>query len=148
VNPNPFEVLRLEPSTSEEEIVRQAGRLRQRAPDETTRDALRRAVQALTASAEDRRLLSLLTHPAPCHHDPILERFKNSFRRPPVVDSAPTCPALDKTEFASLLSAIAAEELQLPALPFESIEADESPEEIERQTAEAAWQNLMFDPGA
>ena len=46
---NPFEILRLDPSASEEEIVRQAGRLRQRATDGPALNAIRQAVQALTA---------------------------------------------------------------------------------------------------
>ena len=44
---NPFEVLHLDPSSSEEEIVKQAARLRQRAADEAELTAVRQAVQAL-----------------------------------------------------------------------------------------------------
>lgn len=84
---NPFEVLRLDPSASDEEVVRQGGRLRQRAADEETLAAIRQAVQALTANAEDRQLHSLLTHPRPCYRWPALERFAAAFRRPPVSDA-------------------------------------------------------------
>ena len=146
---NPFEILHLDPSATEEEIVRQAGRLRQRATEEASRNAIRQAVQALTTCAEDRLLLSLLTHPAPRHHWPALERFAAVFRRPPVAAvSAEPCPPLDFEEFASLLRELIAEELELPPLAFESMPARDQPEEIERQTAEVLWQSLLFDPGA
>lgn len=146
---NPFEILRLDPSATEEEIVRQAGRLRQRATDEATRNAIRQAVQALTARAEDRQLLALLTHPRPSHHCPALERFAAAFRRPPAsAGSAPACPPLDMEEFADLISKLVAEELELPPLTFEPIASTETPQEVERQTVEARWQSLLFDPGA
>ena len=54
---NPFEALRLDPSASEEEAVKQAARLRQRAADEAELTAVRQAVQALTGRPEDRLLL-------------------------------------------------------------------------------------------
>ncbi|HWG46915.1 MAG TPA: hypothetical protein VN688_29400 [Gemmataceae bacterium] len=146
---NPFEILRLDPSATEEEIVRQAGRLRQRVTDEANLNAIRQAVQMLTACSEDRLLHSLLTHPAPCHHWPALDRFVAAFRRPPVATNAPPpCPSLDMVEFSDLIKNLVAEELELPMLPFEPIAADETPEEISRQTAEILWQSLLFDPGA
>ena len=149
MNDNPFEVLRLDPSATEEEIVRQAGRLRQRADDEATQNALRQAVQALTARAEDRRLFALLTHPAPRSSEPALERFVAAFRRPLTPSrAAEPCPALDVEEFTTLLYAFAVAELELLALPFEPLASDETPAEIERQTMEALWQNLPFNPGA
>ncbi len=148
MNRNPFEELRLDPSASEEEIVRQAGRLRQRAPDEAALDALRRAAQALTTRAEDRQLFALLAHDAPCYEHPTLERFASSFRRPVAPDPSTPRPALDIGEFEEALCVLAAKELQPPPLPFEAIDVNDSPEEIERQTAEAAWRNLLFDPGA
>ena len=47
--PNPYEVLRLDPSATEEEIVRQAGKLRQRStPEELA--AIRQATQAALTS--------------------------------------------------------------------------------------------------
>jgi hypothetical protein len=146
---NPFEILQLDPSATEEEIVRQAGRLRQRATDDATSNAIRQAVQALTARAEDRLLFALLTHPAPRHQWPTLDRFAAAFRRPPTVTgSAEPCPPLDLEEFTGLLRELAAEELDLPPLSFEPLPTEESPAEIERQTAEALWQSLVFDPGA
>jgi hypothetical protein len=149
MNANPFEILRLDPSATDEEIVRQAGRLRQRATDEATRNAIRQAVQALTARPEDRLLFALLTHPAPRHHSPALDRFVAAFRRPPAVTgSGEPCPPVDIEEFTGLLRELAAEELEMAPLSFEPIPAEETPAEIERQTAEALWQSLVFDPGA
>ncbi len=94
---NPFEVLRLDPTAPAEEVVRQAGRLRQRATDETTVAAIRQAVQALTGRPEERLLHELLTHLAPCHAWPALERFTAAFRRPPLPsgETPATCPPLD-----------------------------------------------------
>jgi hypothetical protein len=143
---NPFEVLRLGPSATEEEITLQAGRLRRRAIDEATLNAIRQAVQALTAGAEDRLRFALLTHAAPCHHWPALDRFKATFRRAPVAATAPaSCPLLDMEEFADLLKRMAAEELELTPPSFEPIAEDETAEEVSRQTAEALWQSLLFD---
>ena len=81
--PNPFEVLRLDPATPTEEIVRAAARLRQRATDEAAVAAIRRAVQALTGNAEERRLHELMTHPAPRYHWPAVEQFAAAFWRSP-----------------------------------------------------------------
>src|SRR5262245_48959872 len=98
--PNPFEVLRLDPTASEEEIVRQAGRLRQRVTDEATLTAIRQAVQALTGRAEDRQLHALLTHPRPQWIAAELDRFAAAFRRPPAADgTAAPVPELDIEEF-------------------------------------------------
>jgi hypothetical protein len=96
VNANPFEVLRLDPATPADEVVRQAGRLRQRAADEATVAAIRQAVQALTGRPEERLLHELLTHPAPCHAWPALERFTAAFRRPPLpaAEAQAACPPL------------------------------------------------------
>jgi len=78
---NPFEALRMDPSASEEEIVKQAARLRQRAADEAELTAVRQAVQALTGRAEDRLLHALLTHPRPGHAAATLDKFRK--RLPP-----------------------------------------------------------------
>ena len=43
---------------------------------------------------------------------------------------------------------LAAEELALSPLEFEGVSAAEEPEEIRKQTAEALWQSLLFDPRA
>ena len=74
MNVNPFEVLRLDPSATEEEIVRRAGQLRQRAGAEELL-ALRQAVQALTGRPEERELHALLSPPRPCYSWPALERL-------------------------------------------------------------------------
>jgi hypothetical protein len=147
--PNPFEVLRLDPATPEEEVVRQAGRLRQRATDEAALNAIRQAVQALTGRADERALHALLTHPRPCYAWPALDRFAAAFRRPPAPSGdPPPCPPFDPEEFMELLLAAAAEELDTPPLPFESLPAALDPVEVRRQTAEVLWQSLLFDPRA
>jgi hypothetical protein len=145
-DPNPFEVLRLDPDTPEEEIVRQAGLLRQRATDEAARNAIRQAVQALTASAAERQLHALLTHPRPAWQSAALDRFAAAFRRPPAAGETGPCPPLDMEEFHSLLCALAGEEVELAPLEFSGLPAGEDPAEVRRQTAEALWQSLLFDP--
>src|SRR3954462_6317512 len=100
---NPFEVLRLDPSASEEEVVRQAGRLRQRATDEPTLNGVRQAVQELAGSPERRALLALLPPPRPGYHCPALERFAAAFRRAPAAQSPPPPPPFEPEEFAALL---------------------------------------------
>jgi hypothetical protein len=144
--PNPFEVLRLDPTAMEEEIVRQAGRLRQRAPDETALNSLRQAVQALTARPEERRLLALLTHPRPGHSSPALDRFVAAFRRAPVPEATTApCPELDLDELRELLRAALAEESKPTPVPFEPLPTTIDPEEVRRQAAEATWQSLLAD---
>jgi hypothetical protein len=143
---NPFEVLRLDPASTEEEVVRQAGRLRQRAPDETTMNAIRQAVQALTASEDERALHALLTHPRPCYQWPALEKLSAAYRHPPEVASQPlACPPLDLEECRQLLLAMLVEELEFRPLPFNLPAVAEGPAEIQRQTAEALWQSLLSD---
>jgi hypothetical protein len=106
-------------------------------------------VQALTARAEDRLLFALLTHPAPDHQSPALDRFAAAFRRPPAAAHPPDpCPPLDLEEFAVRIRALAAEELEWSAPSFEPVASVETPDEIARQTAEALWQSLLFDLGA
>ena len=78
---NPFEVLHLDPTASIEEVVAQAGRLRQRAAGEAELTAIRQAVQLLTGSNEERFVQAMLTHPRPCYSWPALERFRATFRR-------------------------------------------------------------------
>jgi hypothetical protein len=143
---SPFEVLRLPPTASEEEVVRQAGRLRQRAGGEAALNAIRQAVQALTGRAEDRALLALLTHPRPCYSWPALEKFAAAFRRAPAAEpGGAACPPFDAEEFTALLLEALAEELDLPPLPFEVPPVAEDAAEIQRQTAEALWQALLGD---
>jgi hypothetical protein len=147
-NANPFEVLALDPMASEEQVVQQAGRLRQRSTDDATLTAIRQAVQVLTGRAEDRLLQALLAHPMPVYSWPALERFINAYRRAPVPTTAVTCPPLDLAEFAACLRAQLAEELELSPLPFEPLPVTEDADEIERQSAEALWQSLICDPRA
>ena len=142
---NPFEALRLDPSASEEEVVKQAARLRQRAADEAEVTVIRQAVQALTGRAEDRLLHALRTHPRPGYAGPALEKFASAFRRAPSAAAPPAAPALDLKEFADLLQALLVDELELTPPPFEAPAAAEDPEEVRRQTAEALWQSLVFD---
>jgi hypothetical protein len=86
---NPFEVLRLDPTTPSVEIMRTAARLRQRATDESTIAAVRQAVQALTGSPEARRLHELLTHPGPRYLWPATEQFAAAFWRSPFPEQQP-----------------------------------------------------------
>src|SRR5689334_17180485 len=88
---NPFEVLKLSPSATEEEIVRRAGQLRQTATEEEL-TAVRQAVQALTGRAEARELFALLTHSGPVHSWPGLERLESAFRRPPEAPAGGPAP--------------------------------------------------------
>jgi hypothetical protein len=143
--PNPYEVLRLDPSATEEEIVRQAGRLRQRStPEELA--AIRQATQALTGRPEERILHALLTHPNPHYTQPALDRFAVAFRRAPQTPpfTAP-CPPLDLHEFARLLEGLLADELEFTPPPFDPLPATDDAEEIDRQSAEALWQSLLYD---
>jgi hypothetical protein len=84
--PNPFEVLRLDPTTPTDEIVRAAARMRQQATDEITVNVIRQAVQALTGSADARRLYELFTHPSPCYAWPAVEQLAEAYRRSPCVE--------------------------------------------------------------
>jgi hypothetical protein len=118
-HPNAFEVLRLDPGAGNEEVVAQAGRLRQRATEEQELTLLRQAVQALTGSAEDRCLEQILTHPDPRYHWPALDQFRAAFRRLPPPDPA---------GFPPNQGAVA--------------------EEMTRENVETAWQTLIEHPFA
>jgi hypothetical protein len=146
---NPFEVLRLDPSSSEEEIIRRATQLRRRESDETALAELRRAVQALAGRSEDRLLQSLLAHPRPAYDSAVIERLAAACRkRPPVAAQASTCPPLDLNEFAAYLARWLSEELDTPPLPFESVDKGDEPAEIQLQSEEALWQSLIVDARA
>jgi hypothetical protein len=145
---NPFEVLRLGPEAGEAEAVRQAARLCQRAADEPARNAVRQAVQRLTASAQERQLYALMTHPRPDHASPELDRLVAAYRRPPAPVGEVPVPGVDPEEVRELLLGVLAEEQAPPALPLELVEAPEGEAEVARQTAEALWQGLMGDPRA
>jgi hypothetical protein len=143
---NPFEQLRLPPSATDEEIVRQAERLCRRAADEPARNAIRQAARQLTGSAEERALHALLAHPRPNHGNVVLERFQKAFRRAPKSEK-PTepLPALDLDEVRRLLRQALAAELEVRPLPLEALPMDDTPEEIARQTVEALWHGLLSD---
>jgi hypothetical protein len=146
---NPFEVLRLDPTATEEDVVRQAERLRQRAADEAALGAIRQAAMALTGRPEERALHALLTHPRPGHASAALDRFAAVFRRAPAPTAAPApCPDLDADEFRRLLLVAAAEELDLPPAAFDALPGTDGADEVRRQWAEALWQSLLFDPRA
>jgi hypothetical protein len=145
---NPFEVLGLDPGATEEQIVHKAGRLRQRCADEATLTAIRQAVQALTGNAEDRQLHALLAHPQPAYQWPALEQLVRAHRRPPAANSTPTtCPTLDVEEFAALLRALLADELEITPESFEPVPSEVNAIELFRQAEEAQWQKLLCDPG-
>jgi hypothetical protein len=143
---NPFEILRLDPSATDDDIVRQAERLRQRATDDATVGAIRQAAKTLLGNSADRMLHALLTHPRPAGPSAALDRFTAAFRRAPV----PTAPAAEPEpdEFSPILLAAAAEGLGEPPMPFEPITDVDDAAEIGRQRAEALWQSLLFDPRA
>jgi hypothetical protein len=146
---NPFELLQLPPTAGEEEAVRQGARLAQRAPDESARNAIRQAVRQLTGAAEERALHALLTHPRPEHGNADLERFLAAHRRGPAAEAHPQpCPSLDLEEVRALLRQVLAAEIEPPAMALEPVIADDPPEEIARQTAEALWQSLVSDSRA
>ncbi len=146
---NPFEVLGLDPGAANEQIVQKAGRLRQRCTDEATLTAIRQAVQALTGNAEDRQLHALLAHPQPAYEWPALEQLVRAHRRRPAAHAPPhTCPPLELEEFAALLRALVAEELELTPEPFDPMTSNVEAIELFRQAEEAHWQSLLCDPGA
>jgi hypothetical protein len=135
--PNPFEVLRLDPTASDEEVIAQAGRLRQRAADEEEVNAIRQAVQVLTGSAAERFVHQMLAHPRPCYDWPALERFRAAFRRPP--PAAPGGPAPDPAEVARLLGSFLTGDLDLG--PAESV-GSEPAEDMARADLESQWRRL------
>jgi hypothetical protein len=142
---NPFEVLRLPPGTSPEQVVAHAARLRQRCPSDEELTAIRQAVQALTCRPEDRFLQEMLTHPRPDYQQPSLDQFRAAFRRAPKSTAQPvqSCPAFDLAEFAELLRPIIAEQYSMVLLPFAEVPNHEPVEEIQRQSVEACWKCLV-----
>ena len=145
---NPFEVLRLDPTATDEEVVRQAGRLRQRAADEAALSALRQAVQALTGRPEERLLHAVLTHPRPGYAAPALERLAAAYRRPPASTAPAAAPPFDAAEFLALLCRQAAAGLETPPAPLEDVGGDDDADEVRRQAAEALWLSLLYDSRA
>jgi hypothetical protein len=146
VSDNPFEVLKLDPSASEEHIVRRAAQLRQVSADEQALTAVRQAVQVLTGRAEDRQLHALLTPPTPAHDWPRLDRLAAAFRRPPARLAEPTAPAaVDLEEVAPLLRSLLREAISGTPPTLEPPIPRETDEEILRQTVEVLWQLLPFE---
>jgi hypothetical protein len=144
---NPFETLRLDPTAGEEQIVRQAGRLRQLAADEEEQTRIRQAVQELTANADVRQLHALLTHPRPGYERPLLDRFIALHRQPPPAgELAGFSPVFDSAEFRELVLEQIRKELQLRPAAFDELPLTENAEEIQRQIAEILWQSLVYAP--
>lgn len=145
---NPFEILRLAPTASEQEVMTQAERLCQRAGDEEARNRYREAARQLTATAEERELFALLTFPSAEHESRDLERFIAAHRRPPagpLQEEKPVVPALDVDVVRGLVLQALAADLEPTPLPLAVVESGEPVEEINRQTAEALWQSLLSD---
>ena len=90
---NPFEVLRLDPAATEEDVMHQAERLRQRTTDDAALGAIRQAAMALTGKPEERLLHALLTHPRPGGSSAALDRLAAAFRRAPTAPATWTCIA-------------------------------------------------------
>jgi hypothetical protein len=149
-SPNPFEVLRLDPTTPGAEVVRVAGRLRQQATDEATISAIRQAVQALTGAEEERRLHELRTHARPSYQWTGLEQFVVAFGRPPQPAEGPasTCFPSDLEELVAMLPPVLAQELAPLLQPREPTGTLNSPKEIRKQLIEALWRCLRFDSRA
>lgn len=145
---NPYEVLQLNPSATEAEIIEQAGKLRQRSTDEETLTAIRQAVQQLTGSHEEREIHALLSHPEPMYRWPAIERLMNAHRRPPTSTSEEqhTGPSLDMDEILTLVKQLLAEEMRLLPINYIQPRIDELPEEIDQQTIHALCRALLYDP--
>jgi hypothetical protein len=142
---NPFEVLRLAPSAGNGEVVRQAGKLRQRAGSEADINAIRQAVQALVGDAAERWLHEWLTPANPHYPGPAVERLAMLYRRVSAAPAPAECPPVDLEEFAALLRSELLERWQLPPLPLDAGGTEDPPEEIRRQLVEALWQGLVHD---
>jgi len=141
---NPFELLRMPPEATEEEIVRQGARLCQTAADDDARNAIREAVRSLTATADERRLHALLTPPGFTPAGKELDRFAAARRRAPA-GAAVVVPPLDHEEARAILRELLLAGLDQTPARLEPIPDAESPEEIARQASEAAWLSLLHD---
>ena len=142
---NPFEVLRLDPTTSVEEAMRQADRLAQETADEPLKQRIRQAAQQLTISPDRAALAALLTPPAPGYASEALREFVVRHGSPPVGTPSEARPRLDEDEFRRRLLEVIAGELSPGVAELEPLEITESGAEIARQTAEAMWQALLSD---
>lgn len=146
---NPFEVLRLSPDATLDEAVQQAARLSRIAPDESSRNRIRQAIQQLTATPESWLLAALLAHPRPDYHHPELDRFVAKHRRSPV-DRAMSreTPFVDWEELRRLRESFLATGFSVPGLPLEPLDAECELGEREDQSFEHGWRDLRFQPGA
>ena len=145
---NPFEILRLDPTTSVEEAMRQADRLAGETADEPLRQRLRGAAQQLTISPDRAALAALLTPPAPGYSSDALREFIVRHGSPPAGTPSEARPRLDLDEFRRRLLETIAGELSPGVAELEPLEITESGAEIARQTAEAMWQALLSDTRA
>jgi hypothetical protein len=142
---NPFEVLHLDPTASIEEVVAQAGRLRQRAAGEAELTAIRQAVQLLTGSSEERFVQAMLTHPRPRYHWPALERFRSAFRRPPTPTNGqtPPCPPLNLEEFASFIRLVVGESWVPGSLPGKTQDVQQPGVDNPEPSVYSSWRSLV-----
>lgn len=144
---NPFTVLRLAPEASLDDAVKQAARLSQLAADEPARNAVRQAIQQLTAGPEAWALWRLLAHPRPGYQDAAIDRFVAAHRRAPAAEATTPIPGVDRAELRERLLDAIADERGEEKLTLERIEVRESGEEVARQTSEAVWQELVVGMG-
>ena len=147
-NTNPFEVLRLDPATPAAEVVRQAGRLRQRA--DRRGDGGGDPAGGAGADRPARGAAAARIADAPRRVSRLGRRWSDSRppfggRRCPSGEAAPACPPPDLAEVAALLRPLAAAELDAEPPPFEPVGEAEDRAEIVRQTVEGVWQALPFD---
>jgi hypothetical protein len=151
---NPFEALRLDPAADDEQVVAHAGRLRQRATDETEVAAIRRAVQALTGRPEERWVHQLFTHPRPCYRWRSLERFVAAFGRPPAApgegrsdDPGPAAAGLDLRKLALLLDPGGSGTADIRVTEGSQTCPGRMPEDVRRQLGQALLACLRHDLG-
>ena len=145
---NPFEVLRLDPTASVEDAIRQADRLAQETADEPLKQRLRQAAHQLSSSPDRAALFALLTPPAPGYASEVLREFIVRHGSPPVGTPTEARPRLDEDEFRRRLLETVADDLSPGVAELEPLEIAESGAEIARQTAEAMWQALLSDTRA
>lgn len=142
---NPFEVLRLDPTTPVEEALRHADRLIKETADEPLKARLKQASQQLSISPERAALAALLSPPRPGYNAAVLTEFVKAHGSPPEGSPVSARPRLDEAEFRQRLLEAMAGELQPGTAELEALPIVESGAEIARQTAEAMWQALLSD---
>lgn len=139
-DPNPFEVLHLDPGASNDEVVAQAGRLRQTATGEEEIRSIRQAVQALTGSAEQRFLHELLAHPWPRYAWPALQPFRAAFGRPPRLRDGG--PAENLEQITRLLRAFLEGDPKPAGGPLAEADAGAGDAGINALDADSQWRRL------